>query len=98
MPALIERPEPQRKMGRCGGIKCKIDNRNSPPPDVEMKPRFHGVIGEITQRMVEEMQKYVGKHHEAAGEPHLANAYSAQPRRNGRRLVDGAYVNNCGCE
>jgi hypothetical protein len=77
MPALIERPQPQQEVRRCSGIKCKIDDRNSPPPDVEMKPRFHGVIGEIAERMIEEMRKDVGKHHQAANEPNLANAYPA---------------------
>jgi hypothetical protein len=77
MPTLIERPEPQQKMGCCSGIKCKIDDGNSPPPDVETKPRFHGVIREIAERMIEKMRKYVRKHHEAATKPHLANAYPA---------------------
>ena len=77
MPALIERPKPQGKMGGCDRVKRKIDDRNSPPPDVETEPRFHGVVREIAQRMIEEMRKNVGEHHEAAGKPHLANAYPA---------------------
>src|SRR5258708_40306621 len=74
MPTLIERPKPQGKMGGCGRVKRKIDDRNSPPPDVETKPRFHGVVREIAEGMIEEMREYVGKHDEAAHEPHLANA------------------------
>src|SRR5258708_24917095 len=73
MPALIERPKPQGKMGGCGGVKRKIDDRNSPPPDVETKPGFHGVVGEITAGMIEEIREYVGEHHEGSGKPHLAN-------------------------
>jgi hypothetical protein len=59
---------------RCSGIKRKIDDRNSPSPDVETKPRFHGVIGEIAERVIEEMLEYVGKHHEAANQPNLEHA------------------------
>ncbi len=77
MPALIERPKPQGKMRGCGGVQRKIDQWNSPPPDVETKPGFHGVVGEIAEGMIEEMRKNVGEHHEAAGEPDLANAYPA---------------------
>src|SRR6266478_6836460 len=74
VPALIERPKPQGKMRGCGGIKRKIDDRNSPPPDVETKPRFHGVVREITEGVIEEMRKDVGKHDQAANEPHLTHA------------------------
>jgi hypothetical protein len=41
---------------------------------METKPRLHGVVREIAERMIEEMRKYVGEHDEAASEPHLANA------------------------
>src|ERR1700686_3251377 len=75
MPALIERPKPQGKMRSCSGIKREIDDRDSPPPDVEAKPCFHRVVGEIAEGMIEEMRKYVGKHDEAAHQPHRANAY-----------------------
>src|SRR5260370_5303518 len=83
-------------MRRCSGIKCKIDGRNSPPPDMETKPRLHGVIREVAECVIEEMRKDVGKHHEAASEPHLANAYPAQPRHDARCRVYGTYIENCG--
>src|SRR6266851_5762420 len=81
MPALVERPQSQKKMCGCSGIKRKIDYRYSPPPDMEAKPRLHGVVGEIAECVIEEMRKYVGEHDEAANQPHLANADPAQPRR-----------------
>src|SRR5258708_34114751 len=79
MPALIERPKPQGKMRGCGGIKREIDDRDSPPPDVEAKPCLHRVVREIAEGMIEEMRKYVGKHDEATHETQLANAYLAYP-------------------
>jgi hypothetical protein len=48
---------------------------------METKPGFHGVIGNTAERMIEEMRKDVGEHHEAAGEPDLPNADAAQPCR-----------------
>jgi hypothetical protein len=48
---------------------------------MEAKPRFHGVVREIAEGVIEEMRKYVGKHHEAGSQSHLANAYPAQPCR-----------------
>jgi hypothetical protein len=48
--------------------------------------------------MIEEMREYVGEHHEAAGEPHLANAYPAQPPRNAGRTVDRPHIDNCRCQ
>src|SRR6267378_4170026 len=57
MPALIERPKHQGKMRGCSGVKRRIDDRDSPPPDVETKPRFHGVVREIAECMIEEMRK-----------------------------------------
>src|ERR1700720_1041141 len=81
----------------CSGIKREIDDRDSPPPDVEAKPCFHGVVGEIAEGMIEEMRKYVGKHDEAAGKPHLANPNPAQPSRNARCPVDGAHIKDCRC-
>jgi hypothetical protein len=83
-------------MGRYSGIKGEIDDRNSPPPDVETKPRFHRVIGNVAKRVIEEMRKDVGKHHEAAREPHLAHAYPAQPSLKARYLTCGAYIDDCG--
>src|SRR5437870_13599937 len=79
-PALIERPEPQSEMdsGRC--IEREIDDRYPPPPDVKAKPRLHGGVGEIAERVVEEMREYVGEHDETAGQPHLADADPPQPR------------------
>jgi hypothetical protein len=61
-------------MCRCSGVKREIDDRDSPPPDVETKPRFHGIVRKIAEGMIEEMRKDVGKHDEAANEPHLAHA------------------------
>src|SRR6202008_2364714 len=68
MPALVERPEPEQKMDRGGGVKRKIDDRSSPPPDMEAQPGFHGVVGDIAERMVEEMREDVGEHHQAASQ------------------------------
>ena len=41
MAPLIERPQAKREMRDGRGVKRGIDDRNSPPPDVELQPRFH---------------------------------------------------------
>ena len=41
VPALIERPQAERKMRGSGGVKREIDDWNSPPPDVIREPPFH---------------------------------------------------------
>ena len=80
MPALIERPQAEREMCRSRGVERDIDDRNSPPPDVEPQPRFHGRVGDVAERMIEEMREDVGEHDEAAGDAHLPHADAAQPR------------------
>lgn len=63
-----------------GGIKRAIDQRNAPPPDVPMQPRFHDGIGDVAKRVIEEMRKDVGEHHQAAGEANLTYANATQQR------------------
>src|SRR4051812_23933783 len=49
--------------------------------------------------MIEEVRKYVGKHHETANQPHLAHADSTQPRNKaGRAACFGRTdVQDCRC-
>jgi hypothetical protein len=81
MPALIERPQTEREMNDGSRVERAVDERNAPPPDVIPQPRFHHVVGNIAEGMIEEMRKDVGKHDEAGGEPYLPHADAAQPRQ-----------------
>src|SRR5262249_17035115 len=99
MPALIERPQAEREVYRSCGVKRGIDDWNSPPPDVPGQPPIHYGIGNITKRVIEEMRKDVGEHHQAAGKANLTYASAAQQRDNARPRVKGAcaYVKNGRC-
>ena len=79
MPPLVERPQAERQMRRSRGVEREIDDRNSPPPDVEPQPCFHGRVGDVAERMIEEMRKDVREHDEAAGDADLPHANAAQP-------------------
>ena len=36
MPSLVERPQTEREMRRSRGVKRRVDDRNSPPPEVKL--------------------------------------------------------------
>ena len=40
---------------------------------------LHRVVGNVAERVIEEVREDVGEHHQAADEPHLAHADAAQP-------------------
>jgi hypothetical protein len=83
-------------MCRGCGVEREVDDRDPPPPDVIGEPGFHRIVGEIAKRVIEEVGKDVGEHDEAAEQPHLSNAYPAQPPPNARQLrrAVGANVEN----
>src|SRR6516165_10271104 len=80
MSPLIERPQAEREVNRRRGVERGIDERNSPPPDVPGQPGIHGGVGDVAERMNEEMRKNVREHDEAASKAHLAHANAPQPR------------------
>ena len=86
-------------MRRGRGVERRIDDRNSPPPDVPGQPGIHGGVGDVAERMIEEMRKNVREHDEAASKAHLAHANAPQPRRNMGRSSKAtrARVNNGRC-
>ena len=91
MAPLIERPQAEREMHDGGSVERVIDDRNSPPPDVEPQPRFHRLVGNVAERVIEEMRKDVGEHDEAGSKPHLPHANAAQQYRGlGSRSTRGA--------
>jgi hypothetical protein len=79
VPALIQRPQAQRKMRYGGYVEREIHDRNSPPPDMQRQPPFHGRVRNIAERVIEEMREDVREHHQAAGDAHLPHADAAQP-------------------
>ena len=81
MPALIERPEAEREMNHGGGIERDVDDRNPPPPDVIPEPLLHQWVGDVAERVIEEVREDVGEHDQPAGKPHLSHADAAQPRQ-----------------
>ncbi len=99
MPALIERPQAERHMRDRRGIERGVDDRDAPPPDVEVPPPIHGREGNIAERVIEEMREDVGEHHQAAGDAHLPHADAAQPRRYLRRgfCAGRAHINDRRC-
>ena len=87
MAALIERPQPERKVDGGRKVERVVDGRNSPPPEMPLQPRFHRGERNIAERVVEKMRKYIREHDEAAGKPHLPHTDAAQPhRQSGRRI------------
>jgi len=94
MAALVERPEPEQEMNGDGGVEREIDDRNSPPPDMKAESGLHRGVGEIAERVIEEVRENVGKHDEAAEEPHLPNSDSLQPPHDGRGLECGARIHD----
>ena len=99
MPALIERPQAEAGVRNCGRIEHEIDNRNSPKPDVVLKPRLHRGVGDVSKRVIEEVREDVGEHDEAGGKAYLSDADAAQPSGNaGRRAgANWTNVNDCRC-
>src|SRR4030095_9911956 len=81
MPPLIECPQAKRKMDNGRYVERVVDERKSPPRDMVFQPRFHRVVGNIAERMIEKMRENVGEHDEASGDAHLAHADAAQPCR-----------------
>ena len=79
MPPLIERPQSEREMDDGRNIERIVDHRQPPEGNVVRQPRFHCVVGNDAERVVEEVRKDVGEHHQAGDETHLAHADPAQP-------------------
>lgn len=84
-------------MDDCRGVQRGIDNRNAPPPDVNIQPPVHRREGNVAERVIEEVREDVREHHKAAGEPHLPNANASQPNSKFRRgfRARRAHVNDC---
>src|SRR5689334_7719690 len=66
---------------------------------MESEPGFHGCVGVVAERVIEEMREDVGEHDEAADQPHLPDTDPAQPTHQGRWLLRclGAYIDNRWC-
>src|SRR3981189_571115 len=84
-------------MDRDGGIEGEIDDRNAPATHWKEEPGLHRGVGEIAERMIEEVRENVGKHDEAANQPHLPDSDSLQPPHDARRPVCGARINDYRC-
>src|ERR1700730_18180573 len=77
MPSLIERPQAEREMRRSRGVERGIDDRNSPPPDVEPQPCFHRRVGDVAERVIEEVREDEREQDEAASDAYLPHANAA---------------------
>ena len=80
-------------------IERVIDDRNSPPPDVEAQPRLHRFVGNVAECVIEEMRKDVGEHDKAGSKPDLPHANAAQQYRKRGISIHArrADVNERGC-
>src|SRR4029079_15525141 len=81
MPALAERPEAEREFNSGGVVERDVEERKPPPPDMIPEPPLHQVVGNIAERVIEEVREDVSKHDQAAGKANLPHADAAQPRQ-----------------
>jgi len=84
---FIERPQAETPVGQRRSIEHCGHDRVAPERYVILQPLRHRGIGDVAQRMTGVVRDQIGKQHDAAGDPHLAQADAAEDA--GRPYHDG---------
>ena len=77
LPALVKRPYPETGMNQRRGVEYDRDRQHLPEQDVVIEPRGKRIHRDIAERMGEEMADQIGKQHQSAEKPDLAQADAA---------------------